>query len=941
MKISSGILLILTSLLVTVCTTNAQTYAINNGFSNNQTISTCSGTFFDSNINGSYGTFENYTVTFCSGSVGKVMQFVFQELFIVAGDTLFVYDGTSTNANVIETFANQNITTEFGVTVSDTNTTGCLTFRFVSNGVSQAAGWKAIINCGFQCKQKILGTISTTPAKDGNGYTNICMSPNGIVLFDLATSFPDNGLAYNQTNQTSRFHWIFGDGHDTSGINLTNLTHKYQNQGGYKIKVIITDSNGCFNKVPIDLKVRTNIKPIFNIQAPATLCVGDTTKLAPNLIPGSLSGGFVTPQLGSFFQLPTSGDSLFLPDAVTTGTAAVYTSSIVIDQFTPGQTLNNINLLKGIFMNLEHSYLGDIDIAITAPNGVQVFLKSGHGSPDCFLGEPVDGNLNTANDNHALDNIRGKGYDYWFKTNPQFGTMLQEASLHTYSYIDNANQHVNNKNYLPSGSYTSASNLAALVGTTLNGTWILQIRDWQKEDNGFLFNWHLEIDPSLYPSVETFNVSLISQNWVTPATGIESVNGTLATVVPDIANSYAFIYRVIDAWGCNSDTTIKIDAIASPTKPNLGTDVGFCNGQASLNLAVSNPDNSALYNWSNGANGVAISVSNAGTYIVTATNSNSCTSKDTINVILSSPVAVSLGNDTSFCASNHNVLRPSVSNNVVAYLWDNGTTNDSLKINGSGVYSVKASTAIGCFGTSQITVYDNPINSYVMPIDTTICENINYNVTLTLPPNASVVWNDGFTGITKTVYPNNTYSTIANYIGCLKQGSYKVFSKPLPVINIGADTSICTSKTLLLKASHPAATYLWNDNSVDSFLLAKDAKVYWVEATLNQCKYRDSLELKFVKCDCNTVIPNAFSPNNDGINDFFLPKMECVPAQYQLTIFNRYGQQVFDTKNYSEVWKGTLNGRPLPIGTYYYILNYFNTGLAIPERFTGSITILR
>jgi len=69
--------------------------------------------------------------------------------------------------------------------------------------------------------------------------------------------------------------------------------------------------------------------------------------------------------------------------------------------------------------------------------------------------------------------------------------------------------------------------------------------------------------------------------------------------------------------------------------------------------------------------------------------------------------------------------------------------------------------------------------------------------------------------------------------------------------------------------------------------------------------------------------------------------MDCVPTQFNIVVFNRNGQPVFETKNYTQPWDGKINGKNAPIGTYYYIINYINPGLAIPERFTGSITILR
>lgn len=923
-------------LLLSMQKSIAQTYALNNGFTFNQTITTCAGIFYDANINANYGISEDYTVTFKSGSVGKVLQFNFEELVIAAGDYLVVYDGPSNSNAVIDSFTNVSITSSYSIFASDTNSTGCVTFRFKSDDASQAAGWKATIKCGFPCRQKIIGAITTTPNKDVNGFTNICINGNGRVVFDLTTQYPDNELVYHQADTSSKFHWFFGDGKDTIAKNLTNVAHTYLQEGGYNVRVIVADSNGCSNRLPINTKIRTGIKPLFRISAPTTICVNDSVKLSPSSTINPGSGGIVTTQEGSFFTLPVSGDSLFLPD----GSGVTYSSNISINQFLQGQTLTNLNDLRGIFINMEHSYLGDLNISITAPNGVTVNLKNYPGGAGAYLGEPVDED-SPAPTNNALSSVAGKGYTYVFNNLPTYGTMAAEANSHTYTFVDNAGRTQSNKKYLPAGSYASASSLTDLVGTPLNGVWTLKVRDNLAIDNGFLFNWKLDFNPALFPSVETYDVPIVSQTWVSPASGLVNVNGTLATIKPEFAGNLNYIFRVTDGYGCTFDSTIKLQAIAAPTKPNLGNDVAFCNGQTSLNLTVSNPDNTAFYTWNNASNGVAIAVNAVGTYIVTANNSAGCVAKDTIQVNASEALTVNLGIDTAFCASNHNLLKPIVSNNVVSYLWNNGTTKDTLRITSAGTYSVKVFTSNGCNLTDEIIITDNPVNNFTMPIDTVICENSSFLFTLSPPANTSIIWNDGFTGFSKILSATNVYTTIANNKGCLKQNSYKINSKPLPIFSLGADLLLCNSKTVLLKAFYPGATYLWNDNSTDSSLFVTNEKTYWAEALLNECKFRDSITIRYKKCDCNTVVPNAFSPNGDGINDLFLTKMDCVPTQFNIVVFNRNGQPVFETKNYTQPWDGKINGKNAPIGTYYYIINYINPGLAIPERFTGSITILR
>lgn len=85
------------------------------------------------------------------------------------------------------------------------------------------------------------------------------------------------------------------------------------------------------------------------------------------------------------------------------------------------------------------------------------------------------------------------------------------------------------------------------------------------------------------------------------------------------------------------------------------------------------------------------------------------------------------------------------------------------------------------------------------------------------------------------------------------------------------------------------------------------------------------------------VVPNAFSPNNDGINDKWVISNIVFYANCEVLIFNRQGQKVFSSIGYNAPWDGTLNGQPLPVATYYYIINPRNSR----PRYTGWVQLLR
>ncbi len=93
----------------------------------------------------------------------------------------------------------------------------------------------------------------------------------------------------------------------------------------------------------------------------------------------------------------------------------------------------------------------------------------------------------------------------------------------------------------------------------------------------------------------------------------------------------------------------------------------------------------------------------------------------------------------------------------------------------------------------------------------------------------------------------------------------------------------------------------------------------------------------FVKVFQKVIVPNAFSPNADGINDTWdIKKLETYPGA-EVFVYNRYGQPVFHSNGYNKPWNGTFNNQPLPVGTYYYVIDVKN-GL---PRLSGWVVVLR
>jgi len=201
--------------------------------------------------------------------------------------------------------------------------------------------------------------------------------------------------------------------------------------------------------------------------------------------------------------------------------------------------------------------------------------------------------------------------------------------------------------------------------------------------------------------------------------------------------------------------------------------------------------------------------------------------------------------------------------------------------------------------------------------------------------------------------PSFLYSGQGKYIvtlmlqsapGCIIQTSDTIHVNPLPAVNAGPDKYILLGNSDILSpvVSEEDLSYLWtpalylsSDTILNPICTAITNQSYTLTATTKAgCSRSDTVDVKVLAA---INIPNAFSPNGDGINDTWRIKyLEDYPGA-TLDVYDRSGQPVFHSDGYNQEWDGTLNGKPLPFGTYYYIINPKNKR----PTFSGSVTIIR
>ncbi len=167
----------------------------------------------------------------------------------------------------------------------------------------------------------------------------------------------------------------------------------------------------------------------------------------------------------------------------------------------------------------------------------------------------------------------------------------------------------------------------------------------------------------------------------------------------------------------------------------------------------------------------------------------------------------------------------------------------------------------------------------------------------------------------------------------------------LPEVDLGKDTAIKYNSSIILDAGYWNNSYLWQDGSTGQYYSVDSPGSYWVEVADDiGCKSSDTITVAAVPF--RIYLPDAFTPNNDGINDVFKPRTTYdVDIDFELIIYNRWGEEVFKTSDIDEGWDGTFNGIKCPEDVYIWYLNAApyeqNEFLGSPSQRTGNVTLLR
>jgi gliding motility-associated-like protein len=420
---------------------------------------------------------------------------------------------------------------------------------------------------------------------------------------------------------------------------------------------------------------------------------------------------------------------------------------------------------------------------------------------------------------------------------------------------------------------------------------------------------------------------------------------------------------------CNTTASVTVNNIPGPTATITNTEDEICgqsNGSASVTASGGAPAYTYQWNSVPPQNTQTLTGVHAGTYVVTITDSNNCvtTSSATINN-LPPPVIILQNAVPANCGYSNGSLTILVTGGTqpYQYLWNTTPLQTSDSVTGvpTGIYTVTVTDSNNC-----ITVYSDSINELPGPASsaTGTPENCYHgDGTVTVLANGgygtyTYTWNTNPPQTTATVInlSAGTYIVTVNDGGCVSVSNVSIGNTPGPTADFSVHPHVLTmgdNVTFFDNSSGVIVTWEWtlgdgSTSDLEQFShIYENVGVYPVTMIItdaNGCK--DTISDTIIVKDIFTIyIPSAFSPDDNGKNDFFFPEgINWDPAHYEMYIFNRWGELIYETKTIGDKWNGTVGNKgtidDVIIDVYVYLIRVKE--LEGPKHeYVGRVTIVR
>lgn len=306
------------------------------------------------------------------------------------------------------------------------------------------------------------------------------------------------------------------------------------------------------------------------------------------------------------------------------------------------------------------------------------------------------------------------------------------------------------------------------------------------------------------------------------------------------------------------------------------------------------------------------------------------------NPAIQNPTATMVDGNLGICNGSSTIL--STVPVFDTYLWSNGSTASAIEVAVAGNYSVTVTNENACTGSDDATVV---VSDNLLPQisgDLGICPNGSTTLSTTTS-DGSYVWSTGATTQSIEVSAIGTYNvTVSSDNACSGSTAATVVSYTAPTPSIEGNTLIINAGNTTLSVAATYTTYEWSTGATAPSINVTTEGSYTITVTNEQgCAGTATINVT-QQIISPVIIPSAFSPNNDGVNDEFRVFANNI-TDFSCAIYNRWGQRVFESNNIATPWDGKHKGIQQEVGVYaYFITLQQNDGTQ--HTYKGNVTIL-
>ena len=444
--------------------------------------------------------------------------------------------------------------------------------------------------------------------------------------------------------------------------------------------------------------------------------------------------------------------------------------------------------------------------------------------------------------------------------------------------------------------------------------------------------------------------------WYVNGVAVADGNGLVFTIPPDSIPEVTLGATTVNSsleTVCTFAPPVQLEE--SSIEVSADYEETLCEDETTEVILAIEPEGTYEYQWSTGEETESIEVG-TGEYSVEVTNvETGCTEE--LEIVIEecvSDLSVQLA-DVDICEGEQATLEAIVSGGLppFSFQWT-PVAGDSESISVSPAettsYAVSITDAQGAVATAmaEVTVSQSFEFQFDLGEDQEICQGEEVVLGGDYPEDLTYAWNTGATTPQIAVSDPGTYVLrVFNACGEIADTVELSLAPGAVIPFFNRQVSFCRGESVTIGLPSSADyDVLWSGGMDSSRITVREPGTYTAQFS-SQCLNQEiNVEVNSVDCACNIYAPNAFTPNGDGLNDVFRIVSECSFDEYELRIFNRWGEIVFESDNPDRVWKGEAKGGEYfsPVSSYVWILRVDPTDdlrIIDPFEVTGTISLIR